>query len=80
MKEANVTNVKLGDKVVPKNEEYRQNLLRHCGAVYGRIDRLQQAGRSPIVSWINHKGMVTRPEWFMLKKYAELYEDVPRET
>ncbi len=27
-----------------------------------------------IVNWYNHKGMVVRAHWYMLKKYAELYE------
>lgn len=27
-----------------------------------------------IVNWYNHKGMVVREHWYMLKKYAELYE------
>ena len=66
MREANVTNVKLGDKVVPKDDEYRKNLLRYHDAIYGIIDRLQQEGISPIVSWINHKGIVVDRDYCSL--------------
>ncbi len=57
MREANVPNVKLGDKVVYKNERYRQFIKDTKGALYGIIKREQDSTRIAIVSWVNHKGL-----------------------
>lgn len=79
----------VGDKVVI-NDEGKKYYEDHYwdedmesleGSVYAVVvNATQEYMQHILVDWVNHKGMVIRYRWYMLKKYAELYEDVPRET
>lgn len=70
MREANITNVKIGDKVVLKNpENFRFPFLIYLdkNVVYGIIERIENASRPPIVDWVNHKGLVVDRDYCNLR-------------
>lgn len=62
MREANVTNVKVGDKVVYK-DAIRRKIKEDEGYMYGKIRRVENLVFGHIVNWVNHKGLVKRMDY-----------------
>lgn len=74
---------KVGERVVISNEgkiyyeqhSYEEDADSFEGSVYAIVVAEHVWLQEHIeVDWVNHKGMYTRRGWYMLKKYAELYE------
>lgn len=57
MREANVTNLKVGDKVVYK-DAIRRKIKEDEGYMYGKIRRVEHLVFGHVVNWVNHKGIV----------------------
>lgn len=75
--------LKIGDKLVFIDNRDNGMFTHFCinnNIVYVVVTSIPRGTYNILVNFVNHKGMVIRYGWYMLKKYAELYQDVPRET